>query len=128
MSVGTIADAGYEHARVARCGLCRSFERVNHVRGLRTLARTENRNRRFHAVDYFKVEWIEDARVRTHGGPPFGFRRERKHSGSLSHRGPVLTVSGDSITLNRVRLESEYLVSQCGTFPRNAAPFLAIAA
>ena len=53
--------------------------------------------------------------------PPFWFQAELKHSGSLSHRGLVQTVSGDSITLNRVRLESEYLVSQCGTLPRNCS-------
>jgi len=40
------------------------------------------------AVEYFKIEGIKDTRGILHGAAPSPcFRRERKHAGSLSHRG-----------------------------------------
>src|SRR5262245_26129571 len=53
--------------------------------------------------------------------PPFWFQAGAQTFRLSQSPWACSTVSGDSITLHRVRLESEYLVSQCGTFPRNCS-------
>jgi len=79
------------------------------------------------AVEYFKIEGIKDTRGILHGAAPSPcFRRERKHAGSLSHRGlfnrePVIashwSVYGSKAsTLSR----------DAATTHRNAAPVLLV--
>jgi hypothetical protein len=74
------------------------------------------------AVDYFEVERIEGARAITHRAAPLLVA-----GGSANIQALSVTVAclypgaGDIITLNRVRIKSEYLVSHRGTFPRKCS-------